>query len=165
VYPLKNIVGTPTTRPDIDGLRATAIALVAVYHIKPTWLPGGFIGVDVFFVISGFLISRIIIGSLERGTFSLAGFYARRIRRILPALIVMLAARVWGFGWEWKYTFPEDFSELGRQILAGAAFASNLLTLLRCRLFRRAGLGQTAAAPMVPGRRRTVLHSHAPDAQ
>jgi peptidoglycan/LPS O-acetylase OafA/YrhL len=82
-------------RPDIDGLRAVAIAAVFVFHAKHALLPGGFVGVDVFFVISGFLIIRIILGGLETDTFSLAGFYARRIRRIFPALICVLAA-IWG---------------------------------------------------------------------
>lgn len=75
-------------RPDIDGLRAVAIAAVFVFHAKPQLLRGGFIGVDVFFVISGFLIIRLILEGLETNTFSLAGFYARRIRRIFPALIL-----------------------------------------------------------------------------
>ena len=75
-------------RPDIDGLRAVAIASVFVFHANHGLLRGGFIGVDVFFVMSGFLIIRIILNGLETNTFSFAGFYARRIRRIFPALIV-----------------------------------------------------------------------------
>jgi peptidoglycan/LPS O-acetylase OafA/YrhL len=122
----------PPYRPDVDGLRAIAITSVIVFHVARAWLPGGFIGVDVFFVISGFLIIRIIVGGLEQGLFSLAGFYARRIRRIFPALILVLAA-VWTFGW--KYMLPEDFAELGRQIVAGAAFASNLLNLSEAGYF------------------------------
>jgi peptidoglycan/LPS O-acetylase OafA/YrhL len=112
-------------RPDIDGLRAVAIAAVFVFHAKHALLPGGFVGVDVFFVISGFLIIRIILDGLETDTFSLAGFYARRIRRIFPALICVLAA-IWGLGW--YLMLPNDFQELGKQILAGALFSSNLLT-------------------------------------
>ena len=112
-------------RPDIDGLRAVAIAAVFVFHAKPQLLRGGFIGVDVFFVISGFLIIRLILEGLETNTFSLAGFYARRIRRIFPALILVLAA-IWALGWH--FMLPEDFLELGKQIFAGAAFSSNLLT-------------------------------------
>lgn len=112
-------------RPDIDGLRAVAVAAVFVFHANHDYLPGGFIGVDVFFVISGFLIIRIILDGLETKTFNLAGFYARRIRRIFPALIVALAA-VWWLGW--YFMLPEDFLELGKQVLAGAAFSSNLLT-------------------------------------
>jgi peptidoglycan/LPS O-acetylase OafA/YrhL len=112
-------------RPDIDGLRAVAIAAVFVFHAKHDFLPGGFIGVDVFFVISGFLIIRIILDDLKTNTFSLTAFYARRIRRIFPALICVLAA-IWAVGWH--LMLPEDFQELGKQIFAGAAFSSNLLT-------------------------------------
>jgi len=73
-------------RPDIDGLRAIAIVSVVIFHTFPTQLPGGFVGVDVFFVISGYLISTIIFRSLEKESFSFLDFYARRIRRIFPAL-------------------------------------------------------------------------------
>ncbi|MBK8649923.1 MAG: acyltransferase [Gemmatimonadetes bacterium] len=80
--------GTPhgEYRPDIDGLRAVAVLAVVAYHTKAWVLPGGFVGVDVFFVISGFLISGIILQRLQKGTFSITDFYARRIRRIFPAL-------------------------------------------------------------------------------
>jgi peptidoglycan/LPS O-acetylase OafA/YrhL len=79
-------------RPDVDGLRAIAVMLVVNFHAFPQAVPGGFIGVDVFFVISGFLITGIIARDLEQKRFSLLTFYARRIRRIFPALIVVLAA-------------------------------------------------------------------------
>ena len=82
----------PNYRPDIDGLRALAILPVVGFHAFPDWFPGGFVGVDVFFVISGFLISTIIFKSLDRSDFSFIDFYARRIRRIFPALLVVLAA-------------------------------------------------------------------------
>ena len=111
-------------RPDIDGLRAIAITLVVIFHLQPNLIPAGFVGVDVFFVISGFLIIGIIVNALEQESFSLAGFYARRIRRIFPALIIVLLT-VWIIGW--NRFLPEDFAELGRQILAGAAFSSNIL--------------------------------------
>lgn len=78
-------------RPDIDGLRAVAIACVLIYHAFPTALPGGYIGVDVFFVISGFLITQIIIKEVDRGSFTYTNFYVRRIKRIYPALIIVLA--------------------------------------------------------------------------
>ena len=72
-------------RPDIDGLRAVAILSVLGFHAFPAWVPGGFIGVDVFFVISGFLISGILLDNLQEKRFSLTDFYARRVRRIFPA--------------------------------------------------------------------------------
>ena len=79
-------------RPDIDGLRALAVVSVMVYHLAPRWLPGGFMGVDVFFVISGFVVCASLAGS-ERTRLSgfVAEFYARRLARIIPALVVMLA--------------------------------------------------------------------------
>jgi peptidoglycan/LPS O-acetylase OafA/YrhL len=82
-------------RPDIEGLRAVAVALVVLYHAGVTWLPGGYVGVDVFFVLSGFLITGMLAGELrDRGTFSLAAFYARRVRRLLPASALVLVATV-----------------------------------------------------------------------
>jgi len=83
-------------RPDIDGLRAIAIIAVVVYHVFPRLLPGGFVGVDIFFVISGYLITQIIVTDLDRGVFSFRAFYARRIRRIFPALIVVMLATLAG---------------------------------------------------------------------
>jgi peptidoglycan/LPS O-acetylase OafA/YrhL len=77
-------------RPDIDGLRAIAVLSVLGFHAFPVWVQGGFVGVDVFFVISGFLISGIIFRELACGEFSYKDFYARRVRRIFPSLIVVL---------------------------------------------------------------------------
>lgn len=79
-------------RKDIDGLRALSILLVMLYHAFPELMPGGFIGVDVFFVISGFLITSIILSGLGTGQFSFFTFYGNRIRRIFPALIIVLLA-------------------------------------------------------------------------
>jgi len=80
----------PKYRPDIDGLRAVAVLSVLVFHGFPNFLKGGFIGVDIFFVISGFLISTIIINGLRQNVFSFVEFYARRVKRIFPALLVVL---------------------------------------------------------------------------
>jgi peptidoglycan/LPS O-acetylase OafA/YrhL len=85
-------VNAPTSyRPDIDGLRAIAVLSVIAYHFAPGRLTGGYLGVDIFFVISGYLITQIIHRELLDGRFSLRGFYERRVRRILPALLVVLA--------------------------------------------------------------------------
>lgn len=111
-------------RPDIDGLRALAVGAVVLFHAFPNLLKGGFSGVDVFFVVSGFLISSIIIQDLANGRFTYAGFYTRRIRRIFPALAVVSAA-VWLAGW--YILLPDEFRQLGKQLAAGAGFVSNVL--------------------------------------
>jgi peptidoglycan/LPS O-acetylase OafA/YrhL len=113
-------------RPDVDGLRAVSILAVVWYHAFPQFVPGGFVGVDVFFVISGFLITRIIIGELAENSFSILAFYRRRIRRIFPALIVVLAAT---YIVGWFVLLPRDFQSLGDNIVGGAAFFANLLQL------------------------------------
>jgi peptidoglycan/LPS O-acetylase OafA/YrhL len=111
-------------RPDIDGLRAVAVCLVVLFHGWPKWLRSGFIGVDVFFVISGFLITSIILKDLEAGAFSIRGFYVRRIRRIFPALITVVLATL-SFGW--YVLLQQEFSQLGKHIAAAAGFLSNLV--------------------------------------
>ena len=110
-------------RPDIDGLRAVAVLPVVLFHVFPRYLPGGFVGVDIFFVISGFLISSIIFEQLKAGTFSIVEFYARRVRRLFPALMIVLAA-VFTVGW-WLQ-FPEEFQRTGQQIVASAGFIANI---------------------------------------
>lgn len=80
----------PKYRADIDGMRALAILAVLIFHAYPSSLPGGFVGVDIFFVISGYLISSIIFKGLTLGTFSFFDFYARRVRRIFPAVTVVI---------------------------------------------------------------------------
>ena len=114
----------PKYRPDIDGLRAIAVLSVVAYHAFPSWLSGGFIGVDIFFVISGFLISTIIFENLERGTFTFAEFYARRVKRIFPALLLVLIA---SFVFGWFVLLPDEYKQLGKHIAAGAGFVSNLV--------------------------------------
>ncbi|MGH8380632.1 acyltransferase family protein [Pseudomonas sp.] len=111
-------------RPDIDGLRAIAVLSVVAFHAFPDVLKGGFIGVDIFFVISGFLITTIIFENLERGTFSFAVFYARRIKRIFPALLIVLVA-CYVFGW---FTLlANEYRQLGKHLAAGASFSSNFI--------------------------------------
>jgi len=112
----------PKYRPDIDGLRAIAVLSVVGFHAFPEWLHGGFIGVDIFFVISGYLISTIIFENLERNSFSFADFYGRRIRRIFPALIVVLGSC---FAFGWFLLTPKEFTQLGKHIASGASFISN----------------------------------------
>ncbi len=111
-------------RPDIDGMRAIAVGAVLAYHAFPDVIRGGFVGVDVFFVISGYLISGIILDGLADGRFSFAGFYARRIRRIFPALAVVLIA-VMTTGWFTLYA--DDYARLARHTAASAAFLSNIV--------------------------------------
>ena len=79
-----------TYRPDIDGLRALAVLSVILFHINPQYMPSGFLGVDIFFVISGFLITSIIYKEMAEGTFTFANFYNSRIKRILPVFFVVL---------------------------------------------------------------------------
>lgn len=111
-------------RADIDGLRAIAVSCVVVFHTIPRVLPGGFVGVDIFFVISGFLISGIIFKALQARCFSYIDFYIRRIKRIFPALLTVLATLLVA---GWILFMPEDLRELGKQTAAAALFAANLL--------------------------------------
>jgi peptidoglycan/LPS O-acetylase OafA/YrhL len=110
-------------RADIDGMRAVAVLSVVLFHAFPTVLRGGFVGVDVFFVISGFLISSILLRELQDQRFSFASFYARRIKRIFPALILVSAASL-AFGW--FALFPDEFLQLGKNAVGGAGFSANL---------------------------------------
>lgn len=113
-------------RPDIDGLRALAVMAVILFHAFPRYLPGGFVGVDIFLVISGFLITKILLNDLKDGTFSAPNFYARRIRRIFPALIVVLIAT---FALGWHLLLPVELASLCKNIFASAFFSANLMLL------------------------------------
>ena len=124
-----------TYRPDIDGLRAIAVLAVMGFHAFPSWVGGGFVGVDVFFVISGFLISGILMRGLEHGSFSIRKFYSRRIRRIFPALsVTLVACYVYG----WIVLLPKEYGQLGKHIAAGAGFVSNLILWGEAGYFDRA---------------------------
>jgi peptidoglycan/LPS O-acetylase OafA/YrhL len=125
-------VSAPAYRPDIDGLRALAVLSVLVYHVDAQLLSGGFLGVDIFFVISGYLISLIVFRELACGEFSFAHFYARRIRRLFPALIVVfLACLVFG-GYA---LFAEEYQRLGRHTLAAISFLLNFLLMREAGYF------------------------------
>jgi peptidoglycan/LPS O-acetylase OafA/YrhL len=119
-------------RPDIEGLRAVAVVLVVLFQAFPAARPGGFIGVDIFFVISGFLITGIIARELLSGRFSLLRFYERRIRRIFPALIVVLCAAL-VLGWLWM--LPVAYTRLSADVFASAAFAANIALWLQSGYF------------------------------
>lgn len=114
----------PKYRADIDGLRAIAILSVVTFHAFPTWMRGGFIGVDIFFVISGFLISTIIFDNLDSKKFSFIDFYSRRVKRIFPALVLVLfSCLIFG----WLLLVPDELNQLGKHIAASASFVSNLI--------------------------------------
>lgn len=114
-------------RADIDGLRAIAVLSVLFYHLRPAWMPGGFVGVDIFFVISGYLIGGQTYREAKAGTFGFAAFYARRARRILPALIVVVALTLL-FGL--LCMTPPELYELGKESFAALLGASNIYFFL-----------------------------------
>jgi len=123
---------TNNYRPDIDGLRAIAVISVVFFHVFPKALPGGFVGVDIFFVISGFLISQIIFSQNKQGTFSFSAFYERRIRRIFPALIVVLFACCM-FGW--FFLLANEYAHLGKHVASGSIFLSNFVSWSEANYF------------------------------
>jgi peptidoglycan/LPS O-acetylase OafA/YrhL len=110
-------------RPEIDGLRAIAVIPVVLYHAGFAGFHGGFVGVDVFFVISGYLITRLIDAEMEKGAFSLVAFYERRVRRILPALYLVVVASM-AFACLWF--FPNELRNFASSVVAVALFGSNV---------------------------------------
>jgi len=111
-------------RPDIDGLRAVAVLGVIIYHAFPTALPGGFTGVDIFFVISGYLISGILYTGVKEENFSFVEFYARRVKRLFPALItVMILTMALGY---W-ILLSDEYVQLGKHLAAGCLFIQNIV--------------------------------------
>jgi peptidoglycan/LPS O-acetylase OafA/YrhL len=135
--PLRMTGAKTPYRADIDGLRAIAVLMVVGYHAFRGSVPGGFVGVDVFFVISGFLISGVIFTGLRDGTFSFRGFYARRIRRIFPSLAVLVWV-IYALGW--MALLANEYEQLGKHIAAGAGFLSNFV------LWNEAGYFDVASA-------------------
>jgi peptidoglycan/LPS O-acetylase OafA/YrhL len=131
-------------RSDIDGLRAVAVLGVVIYHAFPWVIPGGFIGVDIFFVISGYLISGILYKGLKAvggygnfSPFSFKEFYARRIRRLFPALITMLVITM---AYGWLILLPDEFEQLGKHVAAGILFIQNII------FWQESGYFDTAAS-------------------
>lgn len=125
-----------TYRADVDGLRALAVTGVIAFHAFPSTLPGGFVGVDLFFVISGYLITKIIVDSLQSENFSFVEFYVRRVRRIFPALCLVLFASL-ALGW--LILLPDEFKQFSKHLAAAATFLSNFA------LLREAGYFDAAA--------------------
>ncbi len=120
-------------REHIDALRGIAVLLVVIFHTFPDVVSGGFIGVDVFFVISGYLITSIILSSIESDEFSLKEFYAKRIKRLFPALLtVLLFALVVG----WLVLFPEEYEQLGKHVSKNGVKSGDLVLLKSRDLFK-----------------------------
>lgn len=122
-------------RPEIDGLRAIAVLSVILFHAGLNAVPGGYLGVDIFFVISGYLITSIISTEMEDGRFTFAAFYERRARRILPALIVVLLACV---PFVLAFMLPREVTEFSKSVIAVCAFASNVFFWAQSGYFDRA---------------------------
>src|SRR6056297_2308483 len=140
-------------RAEIDGLRTVAVVPVVLFHAGWDVFSGGYVGVDVFFVISGFLITSIIIGERAEGRFSILRFYERRARRILPALFVVLAATL-PFAWAWMP--PDAFEDFLRSLAFAALFISNVHFWEYSGYFAQAG-NAPAAAHLEPRGRGTIL--------
>lgn len=119
-------------RPEIDGLRAVAVLSVVIFHFFSEILPGGFVGVDIFFVISGYLITSIIYRDAENSSFSYVGFYKKRALRIFPALAMVLAVCL---AYGWFYLIQGDYRSLGKHVFSGAFFFSNISLLLESGYF------------------------------
>lgn len=126
-----------TFRKDINGLRAIAVLSVLIFHFEPELVPGGFIGVDVFFVISGFLMTAIITSKLDKGDFSIFEFYYNRANRIIPAMVVLCVVLLI-FGW--LYLGPEDYKNLAKHAFSSVAFFSNFTYLSEAGYFDAASL-------------------------
>lgn len=110
-------------RPEIDGLRAIAILPVIFFHAGFDGFSGGYIGVDIFYVISGYLITSLILSEKDSGTFKLANFYERRARRILPALFFVMAICM---PFAWALLLPQDLKAFSESIVAVVTFVSNI---------------------------------------
>ena len=122
-------------RPEIDGLRAIAVSLVILCHAGFKGFEGGFVGVDVFFVISGYLITKIALNDVAQGNFSISNFYERRARRILPALYLILISCI-PFAWIWM--LPRDFQDFWMTVTTTSLFSSNIFFVGKAGYFENA---------------------------
>ncbi len=119
-------------RSEIDGLRAIAVLAVVIFHINPTFLPGGFIGVDIFFVISGFLITKIIFKQINDGEFNLSNFYLKRIKRLLPLFFsVAIVSLILGY----FLLYPSIYKVLSRDVIASNLFLANVMASISGNYF------------------------------
>jgi len=119
-------------RNDINGLRAVAVIAVVLFHFNPVWLPGGFAGVDVFFVISGYLMAGIIFNNIDSGKFSIVDFYIARANRIVPALAALcLFLLIFG----WFFITPYEYRALGKHVASSIGFVSNFVYLFESGYF------------------------------
>jgi len=132
----------PAWRGDVEGLRGVAVLAVLIFHASAVALPGGFAGVDVFFVISGFVVGRNVLGDLAGERFSFVAFYARRARRLFPGLILVLLATLIAAPF---FVSMADYRELGRQIAAACVFAANFLAWSQAGYFD----GDAAYRPLI----------------
>ena len=119
-------------RPEIDGFRAIAVILVILFHAKIEYFNGGFIGVDVFFVISGYLITSIILKEKQENRFTLLNFYERRARRILPALFFVILICI---PFAWMLLTPQDLKDFGLSVIASTTYWSNYLFFIKSGYF------------------------------
>ena len=122
-------------RGDLEGLRGVAVLAVFAVHSLPHSVGGGFIGVDVFFVLSGYLIASITLAEIDQGRFSVRAFYLRRLRRLAPALLVVLLACAAFAAW---VAFPQDAKQIGKHVMGGTALVSNLVLWREGGYFDRA---------------------------
>jgi len=126
------LAGEPVHRKDIDGLRAVAVLPVVAFHAGITFFRGGFVGVDVFFVISGYLISSLLMKDIVAGKFSITKFYERRVRRIFPALIAILLG---AFVFAWFYSLPSELVDLAKSSIAAVLSVSNMFFWMQAGYF------------------------------
>ncbi|MBK2094671.1 acyltransferase [Francisella philomiragia] len=127
-------------RKDIDGLRAFAVLSVVLFHLQINWIKSGFLGVDIFFVISGYLITSIIIKNIHSNSFSIKSFYLKRIRRILPALIVVLSISTF---FAWLILLPQDLLNYSESLISSISSLANIY------YFIKLNFGYFGASPQI----------------